>query len=92
MSLNNLDTMGAIGESAALLGIALLWTCRVQAADWLREFLEIWRGGVSGRDPLLSDPVYRRQKPRRPRGALLLVGAVALVFVGQILLLLDLTF
>ena len=44
MSLNNLDTMGAIGESVALLGIALLWTYRVQAADWLREFLEIWRG------------------------------------------------
>ena len=92
MSLANLGTMGAIGESMALLGMALLWTYRAQAADWLREFLEIWRGDVCGRDPLLSDPVYRRQKPRRPRGALLLVGAVALVFVGQILLLLDLTF
>jgi hypothetical protein len=92
MSLDNLGTMGAIGESMALLGMALLWTYRARAADWLREFLEIWRGDVSGRDPLLSDPVYRRQKPRRPRGALLLVGAVALVFVGQILLLLDLTF
>ena len=92
MSLDNLGTMGAIGESMALLGMALLWTYRAQAADWLREFLEIWRGDVSGRDPLLSDPVYRRQKPRRPRGALLLVGAVVLVFAGQILLLLDLTF
>ena len=92
MSLDNLGTMGAIGESMALLGMALLWTYRARAADWLREFLEIWRGDVSGRDPLLSDPVYRRQKPRRPRGALLLVGAVALVFAGQILLLLDLTF
>ena len=92
MSLDNLGTMGAIGESMALLGMALLWTYRARAADWLREFLEIWRGDVSGRDPLLSDPVYRRQKPRRPRGALLLVGAAALVFVGQILLLLDLTF
>jgi hypothetical protein len=92
MSLDNLSTMGAIGESMALLGVALLWTYRAPAADWLREFFEIWRGDVSGRDPLLSDPVYRRQKPRRPRGALLLVGAVGLVFAGQILLLLDLAF
>jgi hypothetical protein len=45
-----------------------------------------------GRDPLLSDPLYSRVKPRRPRGALLLIGALALVFIGQVLFLLDLTF
>jgi hypothetical protein len=53
--------------------------------------LDIWRGQVSGRDPLLADPAYMRRKPRRPRGALLLAGALALVFIGQILFLLDLT-
>ena len=76
----------------ALLGLGLLWTYRAQALDWLREFLEIWRGEFSGRDPHLSDPAYRRVKPRRPRGALVLVSAMALLFIGQILFLIDLTF
>jgi hypothetical protein len=83
--------MGAIGETLALLGVAILWTFRAVAFEWLREFLDIWRGQISGRDPLLADPVYMRQKPRRLRGALLLAGALALVFLGQVLLLLDLT-
>ena len=84
--------LGAIGETLALLGLGLLWTYRVQAMDWLRELLDIWRGEISGRDPHLSDPAYRRIKPRRPRGALVLVSAVALLFIGQILFLIDLTF
>lgn len=92
MPLIHLGTMGAVGESMALFGVALLWTYRAQAAEWLREFHEIWRGEVYGRDPLLSDPLYRRQKPRRPRGALLLLSAVALVFIGQILLFIDCKF
>jgi hypothetical protein len=83
--------MGAIGETLALLGVAILWTFRAVAFEWLREFLDIWRGQISGRDPLLADPVYMRQKPRRLRGALLLAGALALVFLGQVLLLVDLT-
>jgi len=84
--------IGAVGETMALVGLGLLWTYREQAIDWVRELLEIWRGEVSGGDPHLSDPVYRRVKPRRPRGALVLVSAVALLFIGQILFLIDLTF
>jgi hypothetical protein len=84
--------LGAVGETMALVGLGLLWTYRAQAIDWLRELLEIWRGEVSGRDPHLSDPIYRRAKPRRPPGALVLVSAVALLFIGQILFLIDLTF
>jgi hypothetical protein len=84
--------MGAIGETIALLGVAILWTFRAQALEWLREFLDIWRGQISGRDPLLADPAYMRRKPRRLRGALVLAGALALVFLGQVLLLLDLKF
>jgi hypothetical protein len=84
--------LGAVGETMALLGLGLLWTYRVQAVDWVREVLEIWRGGVSGRDPQLSDPVYRRVKPRRPPGAIVLVSAMALLFVGQILFLIDIVF
>ena len=92
MSMRHIGMLGAVGETMALLGLGLLWTYRAQAVDWLREFLEIKRGEVSGRDPHLSDPAYRRVKPRRPRGALLLVSAVALLFIGQILFLIDLTF
>ena len=65
MSLSHLGMLGAAGETMALLGLGLLWTYRTQAKEWLREFLEIWRGEVSGRDPHLSDPAYRRLKPRR---------------------------
>jgi hypothetical protein len=92
MSLTKLGVLGAAGETLALLGLGLLWTYRAQAREWLREFLDIWRGEVSGHDPHLSDPAYRRLKPRRPEGALLLVGAVALLFIGQILFLIDITF
>ena len=84
--------LGAVGETLALLGLGLLWTYRAQAAVWLRELLDIWRGEISGRDPQLSDPVYRRVKPRRPRGALVLVSALTLLFLGQVLFLIDLTF
>jgi hypothetical protein len=90
--MRHVGLFGAVGETMALLGLGLLWTYRAQAMDWLRELLEIWRGEVSGRDPHLSDPAYRRVKPRRPRGALVLVSAVALLFIGQILFLIDLTF
>ena len=92
MSMSNIGMLGAVGQTLALLGLGLLWTYRAQAMDWLRELLEIWRGEVSGRDPHFSDPVYRRVKPRRPRGALVLLSAVALLFIGQILFLIDLTF
>jgi hypothetical protein len=90
--MSNIGMIGAVGETMALVGLGLLWTYRAQAIDWVRELLEIWRGEVSGRDPHLSDPLYRRVKPRRPRGALVLVGAVVLLFIGQILFLIDLTF
>jgi hypothetical protein len=88
--MHSLGMLGAAGETLALVGLGLLWTYRAQAADWLRELLDIWRGEISGRDPQLSDPVYRRVKPRRPRGALALISGVALLFIGQILFLIDL--
>jgi hypothetical protein len=90
--MHSLGMLGAAGETLALLGLGLLWTYRAQAADWLRELLDIWRGEISGRDPQLSDPAYRRVKPRRPRGALALISGVALLFIGQILFLIDLAF
>ena len=93
MSLSHLGTLGGIGQSMALLGVGLLWTYRTQAREWLREFIEIRRGRVFYGDPRVSDPTYRRRTPRRrPPGAVILVSAVVLVFLGQILFLLDLTF
>ena len=92
MSMTNIGMLGAVGETMALVGLGLLWTYRTQAIDWVREFLEIWRGEVSGRDPHLSDPLYRRVKPRRPASAAVLISGVALLFIGQILFLIDLTF
>ena len=91
MSLHNLGQMGAIGGIMALLGAAILWTFRTEEFEWLREYFDIRRGQITGRDPSLADPLYGRLKPRRPRGALFLIGALALVFLGQVLFLLDLT-
>jgi hypothetical protein len=77
MSLSNFGMLGAIGETMALLGLALLWTYRAQAECWLREFLGIWRWKVAGRNPLLLNIAYQRRMARRPRDARLLVTAVA---------------
>jgi hypothetical protein len=90
--MGHVGLLGAVGETLALLGLGLLLTFRVPAAVWLREILDIWRGEISGRDPHLSDPAYRRVQPRKPRGAVALISAVALLFLGQILFLIDLTF
>ena len=90
--MGNLGLLGEIGETMALLGLGLLWTYRSPAAVWLREMFDIWRGEISGRDPHLADPVYRRVKPRKPQAAIALVSAVALLFVGQLLFLIDLAF
>ena len=90
--MGHLGQLGAVGETMALLGLGLLWTFRAQALDLLRELQDIWRGEISGRDPQLSDPVYRRVKPRKPRVAIVLASAVALLFIGQILFLIDITF
>jgi hypothetical protein len=90
--MRNIGMLGGVGETMALLGLGLLWTFRAHAWEWLREMLDIWRGQISGRDPLLSDPLYRRAKPRRPRGAFALMSGIALLFIGQILFLIDLTF
>lgn len=90
--MRNIGMLGGVGETMALIGLGLLWTCRAQAREWMRELLDIWRGEISGRDPQLSDPLYRRAKPRRPRGALALISGVVLLFIGQILFLIDLTF
>ena len=90
--MRGLGMLGAFGETMALLGLGLLWTYRAQAMEWVREVWDIWHGGISGRDPLLSDPLYRRVKPRRPPRAIVLASAVALLFIGQILFLIDLSF
>lgn len=87
----HIGILGAAGQTLALLGLGLLWTYREQAVSWLREIREIWLGEFSGRDPHLSDPIYRRVKPRRPEGALVLLSGVALLFIGQILFFIDLT-
>jgi hypothetical protein len=88
----HLGVLGASGQTITLLGLGLLWTYRAEAAEWLREFFEILRGEVSGRDPHLSDPTYRRTLPRKPaRGAALMIGGLAMICIGQLLLVVDLT-
>jgi len=65
----------------ALLGVAILWTFpRARRLNGFESSLIFGVAQISGRDPLLADPTYRRLKPRRPRGALLLISAFGFGF------------
>ncbi len=90
MQLSNFSLVGLIGALVFLAGTHLLWKNRHAAIAWLREFVCILRGEFARKNGA------RRESPtagaRVPRsGTLVLVGAVALILLGQILFFLDLT-
>jgi len=89
MRLSNFSLEGLIGALVFLAGAHLLWKNRADAIAWLKEFIRILRGEIKrkGGAGTQTAPL------RRPRsGALILVGALALILIGQILFLLDLTY
>ena len=96
MRLSHFSLVGLIGTLVFLAGAHLLWANRDAAIAWLREFVCILRGefaqksGVQQESPAAGG---RGAPSRGPRsGALVLVGAVALIVIGQILFFLDLTY
>jgi hypothetical protein len=89
MRLSNFSLVGLIGTLVFLAGLHLLWKNRHAAVAWLREFVCILRGEFAMKTGVLQDSPGSRGAPRS--GALVLVGAVALILLGQILFFLDLT-
>jgi hypothetical protein len=88
MQLKNFSLEGLVGTIVFLAGAHLLWKNRSDAIAWLKEFICILRGEIARKGGAASGsaPV------RRPRsGALILVGALALIVLGQILFFLNIT-
>ena len=89
MQLSNFGLVGLIGALVFLAGMHLLWKNRHEAIAWLREFICILRGEFARKNGARGESALRsRAAPRS--GALVLVGAVALILLGQILFFLDL--
>jgi len=92
MAWSNLDWVGESGAAMCLLGAALLWQFRATALDWLREFFRIWRGEIRSGGAADGGTPERTARRRLPAGAIALACAVVLIFLGQVLFFLDLTF
>jgi hypothetical protein len=95
MRLSHFSLEGLIGALVFLAGAHLLWRSRDVAVAWMREFVCILRGEFARKSdaghvsPRTLGPAF----PHRPRsGALILVGALALIVIGQILFILNLTY
>ncbi len=92
--------MGLIGILFFLAGAHLLWQARREVRYWLEEFVRILRGefirreagGVSPLRLAQGDSVAAASPSQRGRGTLRLLGGFGLMFLGQVLLLIDLAF
>ena len=94
--------MGLIGILSFLVGVALLWQARKEILYWLQEFFRILRAefsrhggltsGVRRAPASASSGVAGSHRPRRSRGALLLLGGFTLIVLGQVLFILGLAF
>ena len=97
-----MSAVGLVGVLIFLAGAHLLWQGRREILFWLGEFFRILRREFTRRKTGVVPPgtfpeaapagVPAAAAPKRDRGTLRLVGGLALVFLGQVLLLLDLVF
>jgi hypothetical protein len=95
-----LSAVGLVGVLIFLAGAHLLWQGRREILFWLGEFFRILRREFTRRKTGVVPPGAFPEgapagvpaAPKRDRGTLRLVGGLALVFLGQVLLLLDLVF
>ena len=90
--------MGLIGILFFLAGVHLLWQARREVLYWVQEFFRIWRGEFTRRGlgeiapPLPAEPAAMPLRRKRNLGALVVLGAFALIVLGQVLFILDLAF
>ena len=96
--------MGVVGVVGILLffaGVHLLWKARTEVFYWLQIFFRILRREVTRRGGLREDfsfaspaeaPFSALRTSHRSLGTLVMLGGFALMFLGPLLLLLDLVF
>ena len=97
-----MSVMGLIGILSFLVGVGLLWQARKEILYWLQEFFRILRAefsrhggltsGVRRAPASASSGIAGAPRPRRSRGALLLLGGFTLIVLGQVLFILGLAF
>ncbi len=97
-----MSVVGLIGILVFLAGVYLLWQARKEVLYWLGEFFRILRGEVRRRGGLVDSgqsaaaeahPAAQAPARRqRSHGTLVLLGAFALIVLGQVLFILDLAF
>ncbi len=96
MAATHFGLVGLIGILVFFAGGHLLWKSREEALYWVVKFVQILRGEFSRHhgvefSPAAPASAAESRVPRR-RGALLMASALLLIFIGPILVLLDLTF
>ena len=87
-----MQVTGLIGILIIVAGAFLVWQARREVLYWLREFVRTFRHALvrsEGSDARRSVSVAN---DRDRQGALLLAGAIVLIFLGQVLVLIDLAF
>lgn len=86
--------MTVVGILVFVVGAYLIWQARGEVVYWLEEFFRILRVSLrqSGQRALMQHPVVPAGRARRNKDTLRLVGGFGLMFLGQILVLLDLAF
>jgi len=95
MRASNLGAMGLIGMLVFLAGVHLLWQARAEVLFWIDEFLRIFRGefarrgGVDSRSHAAANAAMA--PGQRYRGTLRMIAALALMLLGPLLFLIDLT-
>ncbi len=93
-----MSVVGLIGILVFLMGMHLLWQARREIFFWLEEFVRILRREVTTRAGLgeqaavtpPSEVAAAGGASRRGRGTLRMLGGLALLFIGPLLLILDL--
>ncbi len=87
-----MQATGLIGLLVIVAGSFLVWQARKEVVYWAKEFVLIFRRSLARPE---DEAVHSRRHLRSAkdqRGALRLVGAISLIFLGHFLVLLDLAF
>lgn len=87
------DVVGLIGVMVLLAGLHLLWQSRKEMLYWVEMYLGTFRSALRKRT--VEGPARERvegKRTQRERYTLRLVGGFGLVFLSQILLILEFIF
>jgi len=83
---------GLIGLLVIVAGSFLVWQARKEVVYWAKEFVLIFRKALTRPEGEIVHSGSHERNLEDQSGALRLVGAIGLIFLGQFLVLLDLAF